>query len=121
MRSFVFWLAFLVAAGANAQNKGEPISVHVKEVHRNQDEATEKGTWFHVKAVVESKTVVYSLTCDEFLNMEIRDYTLRCYSIAAGKDYSGYRTQNSLNFWKPEDKDKKYRLAVFEIVSEKEK
>jgi hypothetical protein len=114
-------VVLVLTAGLYAQDKGEPVSVHVREVQRNDDEPTEKGTWFHVKAVVESKTIVYTLQCDEFLNMDVKDWTLRCYDLAAGKDYTGYRTQNSLNFWKPEDKGKKFRMSVFSIVSEKEK
>jgi hypothetical protein len=121
VKTFLFSLTLLAAASLNAQDKGEPVSVHVREVQRNEDEPTEQGTWFHVKAVVESKTIVYTLQCDEFLNMEVKDYTLRCYDLAAGKDYAGNRTQNSLNFWKPEDRGKKFRMSVFSIVSEKEK
>jgi hypothetical protein len=114
-------LLLLLALGARVPQKGEPISIHVREVSRTEDEPTAKGTWYHVKAVVESKTILYRLTCDEFLNMEIRDYTLRCYDLAAGKDYAGYRSQNSMNFWTGADKGKKYRLSVFAIVSEQEK
>ncbi len=70
MRCFLLGL-LLTAAGVNAQNRGEPISVHVKEVHRVQDEeGTEKGNWFHITAIVESKTIIYSLKCNEFFSNE---------------------------------------------------
>jgi hypothetical protein len=82
-------LVLVLTAGLSAQDKSEPVSVHVwGGVQRNEDEPTEKGTWFHVKAVVESKTIVCALQCDEFLNMEVKDYALRCYDIAADKDYA---------------------------------
>jgi hypothetical protein len=53
--------------------------------------------------------------------MEIREYTIRCYDIEAGKDCTANRVPNALNFWSPADKGKKYKLGVFTIVSEKEK
>ncbi|HEU0048175.1 MAG: hypothetical protein DMG96_28685 [Acidobacteria bacterium] len=117
------YLALVTPAGANPQdNKAEPISVHVKEVHRNADaEPTDKGAWFHITAVAETKTIIYSLKCDEFYSYAKRDYAVGCFHLAAGKDYSGFRAPTALNFWKPEDKNKGYTLAVYEIVSEKEK
>jgi hypothetical protein len=114
------WLGLLIA-GAKAQDKGEPISLHVKEVHRDQDEGTEKGTWYHIRAVAESKPVVYTLKCDEFLNMEQHDFTLRCSHLSAGKDYSALKFPDAINFWPPGEKGNGYRLALYEIVSEKEK
>jgi hypothetical protein len=76
MRYFLLLLPLLGVPPVPQQ--GDPISVHVREVHRDEDTPTAEGTWYHVKAVVESKTVVYTLSCDEFLNMKIREYTLRC-------------------------------------------
>ena len=122
MKCLLFCLG-VITAGVNTQHdKAEPISVHVKEVHREADaEPTEKGAWFYITAVVETKTIIYSLKCDEFYSYKKRDYAVGCFHLAAGKDYSGFRAPTALNFWKPEDKNKGYTLAVYEIVSEKEK
>lgn len=101
------------------QDKGEPISLHVKEVTRTQDEGNEKGAWFHIKVVAESKTVVYSLSCDEFLNIN-SGWTMRCFHVAAGKDYSVRKFPTAMNFWPPEEKGPG-TLALYDILSEKEK
>jgi hypothetical protein len=53
--------------------------------------------------------------------MEKRDFTLRCYSISAGKDYPAFRIRNAVNFWQPQDKNDGYTHAVYDIVDEKEK
>jgi hypothetical protein len=102
-------------------DKGEPISVHVKEVHRTQDEGTDKGTWFHIIAVVETKAVVYNLKCDEFLSLEKRDFVVRCFNISAGKDYPARKFPKSISFWQPEDKVEGQTLVLYEIADEKEK
>jgi hypothetical protein len=114
---------FLTAVGANGQrDKGEPISVHVKEVHRIQDEnPTKEGNWFHITAVVETKTIIFSLQCDEYLSNQKHDYAAGCFHLAAGKDYSGLRFATAINFWKPEDKNRGYTLLLHQIISEKEK
>lgn len=120
----LFCLAFIGAAGiANAQHKGEPISVHVKEVHREEDNelSSEKGTWFHMKAVAETKSIIYTLKCDEFYSYERQDYSVKCFNLVAGKYYHGSRVPTALIFWKPEDRNKGYTLTVYTIVSEKEK
>ena len=106
--------------GVNAQDKGEQISEHVKELHRDQETA-EKGTWYHIKAVVETKTIIYSLTCDEIYNNEKHAFAGRCFQLSAGKDYSARRFPSSINFWQPEDRGKEYLLILYDIVSEKEK
>jgi hypothetical protein len=100
---------------------GEPISVHVKEVHRTQDENTGKGNWLHIAAVVETKTVTYSLKCDEFLSTEKHDYTLKCYNLSAGVDYSARLFATAMSFWKSEEKGKGYMLVEYDITDEKEK
>ena len=121
---FCFFVALMFAlvllmASAKAQDKGEPISLHVKEVHRTQED-TEFGAVYHITAVVESKTVVYSLKCDEsYLNKS--GYNGRCAPLSAGKDYSARKSENDINFWQAEDRDKGYLLILYQIVSEKEK
>jgi len=87
-------LLTLTAQGTEgaARDKGEPLTVHVKEVRRVQDEnGTKEGNWFHITATVESKTVIYSLKCDEFLRAEKGDYTIACFHLNAGKDYTARR------------------------------
>jgi hypothetical protein len=113
-------LVVLTAAVVDAQDKGEPISLRVKEVHRDQDEGTEKGTWFHITAIAESKTILYTLKCDAFLSTEKHDFAVRCFNLSAGKDYSARRFPTSINFWRPAD-GREGALALYEIVSEKEK
>jgi hypothetical protein len=120
LRCALLCLVLLTAARVDAQDKGEPISLHVKEVHRAQDEGAEKGTWFHITAIAESKTITYTLKCDEFLNMEKHRFVVRCFNLSAGKDYSARRFPTSINFWKPEDSGEG-TLAVYEVISEKEK
>jgi hypothetical protein len=122
MRIFLFCLAILAAVGMDAQDRGEPIAVHVKEVHRTQDEGTEKGTWFHITAVGETKTILYSLKCDEFLSMEKHAFVFRCAHLSAGRDYSARKFSDAINFWPAEEKPiDGVSLALYEIVSEKEK
>jgi hypothetical protein len=112
------YLALLTAAAA--QQTGEPVSLHVKEVHRTQED-TEYGFETHITAVVESKTVIYSVKCDETYSREKRGYTLRCKYLSAGKDYPAHKFPDAINFWLPEEKVQGYLLAMYEIVSEKEK
>jgi hypothetical protein len=112
--------AMFALTGAKAQDKGEPISVHVKEVHRSQ-EGDENGTIFHFTAVVESKSVIYSISCDEVYSREKRAYTARCFRLSAGKDYSVRRFPDAMNFWPPEDRGEGYLLVMYDVVSEKEK
>jgi hypothetical protein len=78
MLNDMWTLLLLWMFGTGVPQKGDPITVHVREVNRTEDERTEKGTWYHVKATVESEKVVYTLKCDEFINVDIMDYTLRC-------------------------------------------
>jgi hypothetical protein len=111
------------ATAANAVDRGEPVVVHVKEVHRTEDASTEKGTWYHIRAVGESATVVYTLKCSEYLNVKLPkpDFTLRCYALSAGKEYKAFKFPRALNFWQPEDKSTTGTLALYDIVDEKEK
>jgi hypothetical protein len=115
--AFVAWEGRLPV---KAQDKGEAISVHVKEVHRSQD-GTENGNTFHIAAVVESKTVTYSIKCDYFYSREKQSYTSRCFTLSAGKDYSVLKFSDSINFWPPEGRGQAYLLLMYDIVSEKEK
>jgi hypothetical protein len=122
MRATVLLLLLVMLVPCRAQDKGEPISVHVKEVQRVQDEdATEKGNWFHITAVVETKTVIYLLKCDEYYSSEKHGFAASCFHLSAGKDYSGKRFPTSIGFWRPEDKGSGATLIMYEIVSEKEK
>jgi hypothetical protein len=116
-------LLALLALGSSAQDKGEPISVHVKEVQRVQDEdaANEKGSWFHLTAVVETKTIIYSLKCDEYFSNENHGFAMSCFHLSAGKDYAAHKFPTAINFWVPGDKGQGGALALHEIVSEKEK
>lgn len=109
--------------GASSQVKGEPISVHVKEVHRIQDpeSATEKGSWFHLTAIVESKTVVYSLKCDEYYSLQKHTFAISCFHLSAGKDYAARKFPTAMSFWTPGDEEGEGLLALYDIVSEKEK
>jgi hypothetical protein len=112
--------AFVAWEGGMASDKGEPISLHVKEVHRVK-EATDYGFLTHITAVVESKTIQYSIKCDEAYSREKRSYTDRCFGLFAGKDYSAVKFADSMNFWPPEDKGEGYLLVLYDIVGEKEK
>jgi len=122
MRHCLLCLSILIGAVAYPQDKGEGILVHVKEVHRTQDEGTEKGTWFHITVVGETKTVIYSLKCDEFLSMEKHAFVFRCAHLSAGRDYSARKFADAINFWPPEERPTEgVSLGLYEIVSEKEK
>ena len=113
-------LVLSFASATAAQEKGEPITVHVKEVHRVQ-ESVEKGVWTRIKAIVETKTVIYSLECSEFASVE-KGYTLVCSNLSAGHDYSARKFETSINFWPPSKKETEGPLQMaYEIVSEKEK
>jgi hypothetical protein len=115
------FLFLLLAAPLCAQQKGEPISVHVREVQRIQDEnADEHGNWFHLTAVVETKTVVYTLKCDEYYSTPNHKFSLSCVHLSAGKDYSAFKFPTAINFWAKGEAAEGTR-AMHEIVSEKEK
>lgn len=121
MLQILFWLVIGVQS-SGAPDKGEPMTVHVKEVHRIQDEnPTKEGAWFHITAIVETKTVIYSLKCDEYISNEKHGYAVGCFHLAAGKDYPAHRFPTAMNFWQPEDNNKGYTLALYDIESEKEK
>jgi hypothetical protein len=113
-------LLVLISATA-AQDTGGPLVVHVKEVKRVDGDSGEHGTWFDITAVMESKTIVYSVKCREFYRYDDHKYTLRCFPIAAGKDYSGKRLATGISLWPPNAKDDEYKLGLYTIVSEKEK
>jgi hypothetical protein len=119
MKTKLLFLIFLLPAAA--QQKGDAITVHVKEIHREQ-ESTDKGAWIHITAVVETKTIVYSLKCDEFASVE-KGYTMICSQLAAGRDYSGRRYATVISFWPPTEKDEEGgpRKVAYDILSEKEK
>jgi hypothetical protein len=122
VKTILFSVTLLMTAGLNAQDKGEPVSVHVREVHRVQDEEpTAEGNWFHITAVVETKTIIYSLKCDEYYSNEKRGFAASCFHLSAGKDYSGKRFSTSIGFWRPEDRNSSSTLIMYDIVSEKEK
>lgn len=120
MRLVLICLVLLTTAGANAQDKGEPISLHLKEVHREQDESNEKGTWFHITAIAESKAIIYTLNCDAFLSTEKHNFAIRCFNLSAGKDYSAFKFPTSISFWQPKDAGEG-TLATYSVSSEKEK
>jgi hypothetical protein len=105
----------------HAGDKGTPVNLHVREVHRTEDEATEKGTMYHITAVVESKTVVYKIKCDEFLSMEKHDFTMKCSDLSAGQDYPAHLFVNAISFWQPEQKGDGYIHVAYDIMDEKEK
>jgi len=122
MRRILCLFLLLWSGEINGQDKGEPLSLHVKEVHREQsDESNNRAIIYHITAVVESKTIVYSLQCDEIFSMEKHDYTGRCFSISAGKDYSARKFDTAISFWPPEERGEKYLLFMYDIVSEKER
>ena len=90
-----------------------------REVTRTQDAGNEEGTWFHIKVSAGSNTILYSLTCDEFLSIK-KGWTLRCFQVSAGKDYSVRKFPTAINFW-PLNEEGPGAKAMYEIVSEKEK
>jgi len=116
----VIWLFLLLFAIDEPQDKGESVTLHVKEVHRAR-ETTEYGFLSHITAVAESKTIAYSIQCDESYSNKTGGYTLRCSELSAGKDYSARRFRSVISFWPPEAKGEGYLLGMYEIISEKEK
>ncbi len=123
---FLVIVAVLIPMYVNSQDKGEPVSVHVKEVQRTKDQEAEKGFWLHTTAIVETyaggktKAIIYSLKCDAYTNLVNGNVPL-CFPLSAGKDYSVHKFSTSMNFWRPEDSNKGQTLVLYEIVSEKEK
>jgi hypothetical protein len=113
-------LSWLPMIGEMAQDTGEPVSLHVKEVHRTEED-TDYGFMTHITAVVESKTVAYSIKCDETFSREKHGYTGRCFAISAGKDYSARKFPDAINFWPPQETGQGYVLILYDIISEKEK
>ncbi len=105
-----------------AQERPQPISIHVREVHR-EPEKYENGVMVHITAVVETKAVVYSLTCEAFTKPP-SDNTKRnliCGELEAGHDYSAWKYPNAISLWKPEKYSGSDRRVLYTIVSEKEK
>lgn len=115
-------LCWLWLAAQSTPQKGEPLTVHVKEVHRSGDENDDaRGFSSHITAIAESKTVIYSLKCDEYFSREKHTYSARCFPLEAGKDYSARKFPTAISFWQPEDRDKGSILLAYDIESEKEK
>ena len=102
------------------QDRGEPISAHVKEVHREQTEHDAKGAWFKVTATLETKTATYSVECQEYYDNDENALTVRCFELTAGKDYSGRKLSDTINFWQPKD-SALGTLAFYSILSEKQR
>jgi hypothetical protein len=119
MRILVFCLLLFPLIGDT--NKGEPITIHVKEVHRTQDEGTDKGQWSYTTAIAETKTIIYTIKCGEYLSIEKNLRTLRCFQISAGKDYPVRRFITNINFWQDEPSVAGQLLALYTITDEKEK
>jgi hypothetical protein len=73
--------------------------------------------------VVESATVVYTIECSEYINIQLPkpNFTLRYYGLSAGKEYKAFKLPRALNLWQPEDKGTTGTLAVYDVVDEKEK
>jgi hypothetical protein len=120
MKLLLCFLLCLFRGGA--QEKGEPTALHIKSVNTTSDE-TDKGTWFHIKVSAESKTVFYSLSCDEFLSNEAEAVVI-CFHVEAGKDHEARKLpNNSISFWPPGTPNKKNGALVSTrtIVAEKEK
>jgi hypothetical protein len=118
---FAFLMLMPIATIAQDEEKKEPVTVHVKEVNRTDGDYSEKGAWFNITAVLESKTIIYSVKCQEFYRYDDKAYTIRCFPISAGKDYSGLKFASSILLWPPAAKHYAYRLGTYTIVSEKEK
>jgi len=93
MRSVLFLsLLGMLAVSLPAREKPQPISIHVREVHR-EPEKYENGVMVQITAVVETKAVVYSLTCEAFTKPP-SDNTKRnliCGELEAGHDYSAWK------------------------------
>jgi hypothetical protein len=115
------WILALALLSGQAAPKPEPFTIHVKEVHREEEKPSEKGTWFRITATMESRMIIYNVKCEEFWNAETEDFTAKCCDIAAGKDYNVVRAQNALNFWLDAARGKKHLLTVYSITSEREK
>jgi hypothetical protein len=117
----VFILLALFPLPQESPQKGEPITLHIKEVTRTQDEnANEKGTSFHIKVTAETKTIVYSLSCEEFLNMEQHVFTGSCYHVRAGRDYDALLFDDAISFWRQGEKSSGTKI-LYDVVTEKEK
>jgi hypothetical protein len=115
------WLLLLIFNMTSSLQEGEAIRVHSRRFERINDEPSPRGTQYHVQAIVASAKVRYILSCDEFLSAATHQYASRCYDLSAGKDFIGYRKQNSMNFWGPLDKGKaSYELNEYTIESEVE-
>ena len=75
----------------------------------------------HITAVVETKTVVYSLTCDAFTK-PASDNTKRnlvCGDLEAGHDCNAWKYPDAISLWKPEKYSGTDRRILYTIVSEK--
>jgi hypothetical protein len=110
------------ALSLSAQEKPLPISIHVREVHR-QPEPHENGVIIHITAVVETETVIYSVTCDAFTKppSDLTKRNLICGSLEAGHDYNAWKYPTAISLWKPEKYTGDAKRILYTIVSEKEK
>jgi hypothetical protein len=113
--------AFFFMLFALPQQKSEPIFLHVKEVHR-ENEDTPQGNWTHFYVTAESKTVIYSLKCSELINTEKQTYTVLCSHVSAGTDYQAKKFPTAISFWLDSETTPSGTIrAAYEIMSEKEK
>jgi hypothetical protein len=115
-----FLLVVLLTLGANVGDQGEAVTLHVKEVRRSK-EATEYGFMTHIAAIVESKTIIYSIQCDETYNKAAGGFTTRCLNISAGKDYPAHKFMDAISFWPTDETRQGTLLVMYDIIEEKEK
>lgn len=121
-KALVVLLFVLVPKSLIAQDKPQPISIHVREVHRTP-ETFEGGVMVHITAIVETKTTVYSVRCDAFTK-SASDTTKRnliCGDLAAGHDYDAWKYFDAISLWKFGTYSGSDRRILYSIVSEKEK
>jgi hypothetical protein len=108
----VYVVGLLLAATASVAQEGRTENLHVRKV-QSKEEGNENGSWTHITATVEDRTVRYEIKCDEWYGV---DGTVReCVHIEAGRDYPAKVFPTAIDFGA-----KTYGL-IYSIESESEK
>jgi predicted phage tail protein len=105
-------LGLLLSETASIAQEGRTETLHVKKVE-SRDESDKNGSWTHITATVEDKTVQFEIKCDEWHGID--GSVRQCVHIEAGRDYSAKVFPTAIDF------GAKPHGLVYSIESETEK
>jgi hypothetical protein len=107
-----------IVPGQEEQSKFRVDTFHVSSVERKQ-ESGEYGSIIHIRAVADSKTIHYVLTCDDMY--PVKKDPIVCNHVEAGQDYKVRIWPTAVDFGDPNEPNTKRYRRLYDIESEVEK